>query len=467
MIEELPISERPQAPRGIFSAVGLALAGRGGEVALAAVASILIARILHAEGRGNLTTAITASYILYLLCEFGLRATVTRVVAGGRATWREGIATLAAMYASICAVVLPVGCWILASYHDRLFPGIPPAVLYLALFSVPVLMFEGSIAAVLAGNQRQPEVNFLRVLEKGCYMVALVGLVWVVRTGLLGAMIATLASLVVGAVIGLALLRRLPSGRARVRTDLVPEIVRFGSVLYIGNLAMSLNYRLDALIVFSFLHSAPAGYYAIAVMLAEMVQYLPDTASSILFPSVSGDIDGAGQRTTRLTRVLGFILFVSCLGLCAVAWPVIYYIFGADFAPAYLAMVLLLPGMILLGLARIVVADIAGRGFPQYGTISAWIALVATLLLDFLLIPGPFTIAGVHVPALGWGINGAAVASSVAYTISFVILTLSYRRLTGIGLREMYLPRTAELREMTNRLRFAITRRLSRSRPVA
>jgi hypothetical protein len=71
------------------------------------------------------------------------------------------------------------------------------------------------------------------------------------------------------------------------------------------------------------------------------------------------------------------------------------------------------------------------------------------------------------VPALVRGINGAAVASSVAYTISFVILTLSYRRLTGIGLREMYLPRTAELREMTNRLRFAITRRLSRSRPVA
>lgn len=459
MIEETQTSERPQAPRGIFSAVGLAFAGRGGEVALAAVANVLIARILHAEGRGNLTTAITASYILYLLCEFGLRATITRVVAGGQATWREGIATLAVMYASVCAVVLPIGAWVLTAYHDRLFPGIPLAVLFLALFSIPVLMLEGGIAGVLAGHQRQPEVNFLRVLEKGCYMVALVGLVWVMRTGLVGAMLATLSSLLVGAVIGLMLLRRLPGGQPRVRTDLMPSIVRFGSVLYIGNLAMSLNYRLDALIVFTFLHSAPAGYYAIAVMLAEMVQYLPDTASSILFPSVSNDEALASQRTTRLTRVMGFLLLLSCLALIAVAWPVIHYIFGTDFSPAYLSMVLLLPGMLLLGLARIVVADISGRGHPQYGMMSAWIALIATVILDFLLIPSPFIVFGVTVPALGWGINGAAIASSIAYAISFIVLTTAYRRLTGISLRELYLPRAAELREMVNRLRAALLRR--------
>lgn len=460
---DLPASDRPQAPRGIFSAVGLAFAGRGGEVLLAAVGNIIVARILGPSGRGNLTTALTASFILYLLCELGLRFTITRLVASGRATWREGIATLAALYASVCVVVLPVCSFLLLWYHAAKFPGVPLAVLYLALYSIPVIMLEGSIASVLAGQQRQPEANILRVVEKGVVIIGYCALVWAVHTGLLGAMIASTASFLVGTLIGLVLLARLPGGRMRVRADLIPEIFRFGLVLYIGNLAMSMNYRLDTLLVYGFLRSADTGLYAIAVQVAEMMRYLPDTASAVLFPSVSGDVVNASERTTRLTRVMTFVLVVSCLGLAVIGYPAIKYIFGDAFIPSYLSMVLLLPGMVTIGLAVVVVSDIAGRGYPQFGAISAWTSLVATILLDFLLIPGKITFAGLHIPGLGWGINGAAIASSVAYTVSFIVLTIAYRRLTGVRLRDMYCPRAAELREMFARLRLALQRRIPRS----
>ncbi|OPZ86703.1 MAG: Polysaccharide biosynthesis protein [bacterium ADurb.Bin429] len=454
-----PALTRPRAPRGILRAVGLAFAGRGAEVALATVVNIIIARALGPSGRGDLTTALTAAFIIYLVAELGLRSTITRLVAAGRATWQEGMATLSALYLLLCAVLMPVGAWALAHYHQVAFPTIPLPVLYIALFAVPLIMFEGSVVAVLAGHQRIPEVNALRVLEKVCVLIGLIGLVVAAQTGLIGAMIASVSGFAVGIALGFAMLLRLPGGRPRPRFDLLPEIIRFSAMLYISNLAMSLNYRLDALLVFFLLGSAPAGLYAIAVTIGEMMLYLPDTVSTVLYPSVSGDVANATPRTTGLTRLLIVLLIVGALLLILIGLPLIRLAFGDRFAPSYQAMVLLLPGMVAMGLARVLAADITGRGYPQYGAISAWVTLVVTVLLDFLLIPRALALPGFPLlQGLGWGINGAAVASSAAYTVSLIVLTIAYRRLTGIRLRDLFLPRLAEFTGIAGRLRSLASR---------
>ncbi|HOS42343.1 MAG TPA: polysaccharide biosynthesis C-terminal domain-containing protein [Armatimonadota bacterium] len=154
------------------------------------------------------------------------------------------------------------------------------------------------------------------------------------------------------------------------------------------------------------------------------------------------------------------VLLAGALLLILASFPLIRLAFGHRFAPSYLAMVLLLPGMVAMGLARVLGADIAGRGFPRYGALAAWITLVVTVLLDLLLIPRALALPGL--PALyglGWGINGAAVASSAAYTVSLLVLTIAYRRLTGIALRDLFLPRLAEFAELTGRLRSLAGRR--------
>jgi Na+-driven multidrug efflux pump len=52
--------------------------------------------------------------------------------------------------------------------------------------------------------------------------------------------------------------------------------------------------------------------------------------------------------------------------------------------------------------------EIAGRGYPQYNSINSGLGLVLTVILDLLLIPG-------------YGVLGAAIASSVAYTAIFSV----------------------------------------------
>lgn len=57
--------------------------------------------------------------------------------------------------------------------------------------------------------------------------------------------------------------------------------------------------------------------------------------------------------------------------------------------------------------------DIAGRGYPHYNSIVAGFALVITVALDLLLIPKI-------------GIVGAALASTAAYSATFVMAVLFY-----------------------------------------
>ncbi len=464
-MEEFPISSRPVPHRSIFRAVGLTFAGQGSLVVLNGMSGIITARLLHPAGKGQLATALTAAGILGLLAELGLKTAIIRAVASGRATWKEGVATALAIYGVLCAVLLPVAMLALRHVHGWFLTAIPLPILYLAFAGVPFGLVLTALNSVMAGAQRQPEVSLTQVLVRLGTLVGFLALLWVPFAGVNGAdigwrvyvaAIAQLIGLVVGIVASLVLLARLPGGPTRVRVDLIPELLRFGRVMYAANLAQSLNYRLDALLVFTFLGKTPAGIYAVAVSIAEMLLYLPDSMAQVLLPTVSGDSTGATPRTARLARMNVFVIAMAGVAIAVVGYPVIRGLLGSGFAPAYPALLVLLPGILAMGQARLLAAELTGRGAPRFVAASAWVALIATVALDLWLIPRPGTWHFLHIPQPGWGILGAATASTVAYTIAMGVLLIFYRRHTGVRLRDLFVVRRGELAEFRQRLRFAL-----------
>lgn len=77
--------------------------------------------------------------------------------------------------------------------------------------------------------------------------------------------------------------------------------------------------------------------------------------------------------------------------------------------------------------------DLSGRGYPTAKSYTAGVAVVLTLVLDTLLIPG-------------WGIAGAALASSIAYTAALVAALWIYCRVTSYHVREILVPDLSDLR---------------------
>jgi O-antigen/teichoic acid export membrane protein len=110
-------------------------------------------------------------------------------------------------------------------------------------------------------------------------------------------------------------------------------------------------------------------------------------------------------------RVFWNILAITIIGAIVLALfgnLVIRIVFSSAFLDAYIPLLVLLPGVVLLGAGKVLTHDMAGRGYPQYNSITAGVSLVVTVILDFALIPK-------------MGVAGAAIASTISYALSFFV----------------------------------------------
>ncbi len=104
--------------------------------------------------------------------------------------------------------------------------------------------------------------------------------------------------------------------------------------------------------------------------------------------------------------------------------PFISLAYGSRFLDSVVPFLILLPGVVCLGAAKVLSADLNGRGLPQYNALGALLSLVVTLGLDLVLIPRA-------------GASGAAIASSAAYVASLIYTVAVYGRVTGLKFRSL------------------------------
>ncbi len=205
----------------------------------------------------------------------------------------------------------------------------------------------------------------------------------------------------------LARLVRSAGGSLRPRIDrgVLRQVVPYGLRGYVGNLVSFFNYRLDVFIVNGFLGTGGVGIYSVSVALAELLWHLPNAVGFVIFPKAAGT---AARRMNAITpRVFGATLAITGLGAVAMALvgeELIRWVYTDAFSSAYGPLLILLPGVVLLGGGKVLTNEIAGRGYPHYNSINAGIALVLTIVLDVILIPR-------------YGVAGAALASTSAYTV--------------------------------------------------
>jgi O-antigen/teichoic acid export membrane protein len=200
----------------------------------------------------------------------------------------------------------------------------------------------------------------------------------------------------------------------RLDRAVVGPVLHYGVRGFVANLLDFFNYRLDSFLVNYFVGPVGAGIYSASVALAELLWQLPIAAGLVHFAKASGSDRGTLNKFTPKVFwiVFGFSL-AGALGLAAVGKIAIRVIYSAAFMDAYKPLLLLLPGVVLVGSARILNNDINGRGHPIYNSITAAVALVVTIALDLILIPR-------------MGVPGAAIASTAAYAVMFVLSVVFY-----------------------------------------
>ena len=373
------------------------------------VNAAIIARLLGPEGKGMLALALLVPGMLGLFLSGGIEV-ANVYFAGSR---RLDATTLSANSVAFTILATIVGLGVVfalgtAGWLKVIVPGVPVWILFIAMLGFPVSLLNGFFSTILQGLQRIITLNLISLFQGFLTLILTLMLVIALRFGLLGALVATLISGVLGLIVlGIFLRREGGVFIPRWERSVVRSTLSFGLKGHIGNMLQFFNYRLDMFILNAFLGPANVGIYTVSVRLAELLWYLPNAVAFVIFPkAAASEPEEMNVFTPRVFRITLGLTTLGGLGLILLGRPAINLVFSSVFDTAYVPMLVLLPGVILLGGAKVLTNEIAGRGYPYYNSVNSGLALVITVVLDLLLIPR-------------YGVVGAALASSIAYTSIF------------------------------------------------
>lgn len=250
-------------------------------------------------------------------------------------------------------------------------------------------------------------------------------------------LLVALALIVVGDVITVVMafyrIRRLPNPfRADLRFLL--KILPFGLVTMLTTLMLTLNYKVDVLMmeVFGVL-DAQIGYYTLGVSLAEYGWLISDAFREVLFSRTAKD-DAVGEITMSL-KINLYLTLVVIAGIVVFGRPAIYVIGGSEFLPAYGVTVILLLGVLSMSYFKIIGTLLLAKG--KKGTYLGM--LTGSVLVNV-------AVNAVAIPAMGK--EGAAIASVLSYTVAGGLFLLYFLRTYGVPAADVFVLRRADVRRI-------------------
>jgi O-antigen/teichoic acid export membrane protein len=199
-------------------------------------------------------------------------------------------------------------------------------------------------------------------------------------------------------------------------------MITYGLKFHISVLAGAIIFRADLLVVNHFRGPAEAGVYSVATQFGLLLMLLPSVIATLLFPRVTAEQDPRGETTWFVARQTALIM----LACCVIAVPgsfLLPLVYGAAFADATFLLLILLPGVYLIGLESVLVQHFNALGLPRSIPIYWVITLVVNFILVFALVPR-------------YGARGAAIASTVSYALIFCLVALRFRASTATSFSE-------------------------------
>jgi len=434
-------------------------------------AGLIMVRILreHPEDMGVLGILGQLPFVLMVLSNLGLASSLvyyTRrkevsIKTAGRTT-----AFVALTWGTFVAVlgILGMGVWSLIQ-PDRLLPGwhliIP---LFLATPLLLIISYRNSVLLVL---NRIRAYNFTHLVPSVLYLPILLIVIFVLGEG-------TAVAVVWARVLPIALLacwlvwylRRDVPPRPSFDRQYFGKAISFGWKANINSVLTHLNHRLDIILLIPLLYVptremvqaymagqeeaitpfaararlvlSEIAFYSIAVTLAELVWHFPETMRDLLFAKVAGsDREEARQVTPLVCRNS---LLMTIIGGLAIWWahePFLSWWLDDSWATwqAKLSgsLTILLPGAVCYTIAKVLQADLAGRGH-----IGTCIFLVATVFVTMVVGDVIFVPEG--------GAIAAAAVSTVSYALASLLTLFLYKRESGLSLTVILIPRPSDLK---------------------
>ncbi|MBC3455698.1 oligosaccharide flippase family protein [Pseudomonas mosselii] len=411
-------------------------------IALRLLRNVLLARILGPSERGLFALLSTLPDLISAATSGGLNSAVGYQAAKQRDMGL--LLTQVLVYGCLLAGLLTLVCvFLVRELGTNLEITMQLGLLaWLLLLAVPMTVLKSGLLTLHNASGGVGAFNALRLTESLAPLLLFLGLFWMWRDEALeAALISWLCGIALVLVLGLWWLRRQHPLALRWDRGGQRELLSYSAKSHPDLLFQQVILRSDYLFIGAMLGSTALGHYAMASAAAELLLIVPEAVTTPLMKRLLQQDAGMERLTPLALRLTATVMLGACLSMALIGQWLIVTLFGADYAPAYPALLALLPGLLGLCYASILRLDLLGKNRP--GTVSLLMGAGAALnlVLNVALIPT-------------WGIVGAAAASSIAYLAVTVAMLVLYCRLSGVPLGQtlIILPADlAPLRQMLQR----------------
>jgi O-antigen/teichoic acid export membrane protein len=398
------------------------LMGQGLILALGILTGIFSARMLGPVGRGEYAAVMIWPTAIATVLSLGINQAVSFNL--GRRAFTISEVTTAILVIGLTQSILSVVIGVLVVPHA--LAKYSPEVRHLGIIFVlltPALILGVYTGNLFQGKQDLLRFNFIRVTAPFTYFAILVTVYFLHRGTLRWVVLSTLGGYVAMLVLGSAMVWTILRPRMQWNALAMPRLLDFGYRTQLGGLATYVNQRIDQMVLSLFVPPRQLGLYAVAVTLSTAVTVFPQAAGIVTFSRGSSQHFEDAKSTIGVSFRASLIwLLLSCSALYAVSPFLIRLIFGSAFEGSILACRILLPGALMIGLNQVLYNGANALGRPGLPSCAEGVSIAATAIGLYVLVPR-------------YGYIGAAIVSSVAYTMSFLVMLALAHRLLGLRLR--------------------------------
>jgi O-antigen/teichoic acid export membrane protein len=403
---------------------------------------MIVSRALGPSGRGDIAFLTAIAMISSNLATMGVHEANVNL-AGSEPRLRRALAGNSLLMSGVFGALAIAAVVALVLMAPAVAGGVNPWLLALTLASLPILVLNTYVRALLQGEYGFSISNatfaFPALLNVGVNgTLALVGHLTVglaVGTWIAGQTIAT------GMMVWY--LARRSSGFGRPTVSLVRRTLGFGTKSHIGRVMLLGNYRLDQWILGAIAGPSQLGVYSVAVALAEALFLLPSSLAAVQRPDlVRVSQAEAVRRSSSVFRNALLLTAIAGVILIVLAPVIVVGLFGEDFSGATNQLRILVCGAFGIVALKQLGSTLTARQKPSLASLAIGCAFVSTVVLDVLLIP--------HHGGLG-----AAVASTVSYTLGGIVVLVIFTRSLG-GTRQELVPRAGDARDVWALVRNAV-----------
>jgi O-antigen/teichoic acid export membrane protein len=424
-----------------FLRIGFALTG-GAQLFYAGasmVGGILVARALGPQGRGTISVLMAVGALSVLLASLGVYTSSIYFI-GRFKEDRDAVisnATLAGLAGGVITAVILAAVGM--AFHEHLLPGISIGLFLVFVLSVPFNYFNEFESRTALGIGRVGLMNLPLVVGGGSLAFGTAAVLAIFGHDLLPLVILRVATEGVVAVVLFVAVRRITAFAFKPSRRLFGRQVRYGVRNYSSALLWAFLLQSDILLLNHFVGTGETGVYSVAVSLGLPVTVLAAALGTLVFQRVSAEESPRNrvEDTNRLLRMLVPVAALATIGIGVAAPWLIPAVYGDAFGDAVGALELLLPGLFVLTLEIVLMNFLAGEGAPSIVYRAPLVGLTLNFCANLYVIPR-------------WGIDGAAVTSTIAYTLVFLVVARFYLRWTESDVAHAFVLRRADIAVLRN-----------------